>query len=431
MSEMAGEVVILGNGVAGFSAALRLRSLRPDLRITMVSGESKYPYSRPALMYMFLGHMRYRDAKPFEDGLWDEQRIELVRDWVEGIDTDQRRLKLASGETLRYDQLLLATGSKPARYGWPGQDLQGVQGLYGLADLKRLEEMVQRARRAAIVGGGLIGIELAEMLHARGVEVTFLVRERSYWDNVLPDEESALVNRLIRRAGLDLRLETQLREIVDDGQGRCCAVVTAGGERIPCEIVGLTAGVTPNVELAKAAGIPVARGILVDGTLRSQMDGVWAAGDCAEIRFEGAQSSLLQQVWYTGRMQGQVAAEGLAGRPRIYDPGIWFNSAKFLDLEYQTYGLVHRKVPGERSLYWERPDGMACLRIVYTTQGVIGFNALGLRLRHDVCESWIRGRASPERVLSELHAADFGPEFSRRHAREVLHAFRRQLAQAS
>lgn len=418
-------VLILGNGVTGFSAALRLRERRPDWRITMVSGESTFPYSRPALMYVFMGHMRYQDTKPFEDSMWAKKRIELVRAWVTRVDVANRRLECSGGEVLEYDRLLLALGSKSSRFGWPGQDLKGVQGLYDLIDLKELYENSKGARRAAIVGGGLIGIELAEMLHARGIEVSLLVREDSYWSNVLPAEESAMVNREIERAGFDLRLSTSLREIADDGAGHAEAVITEAGERIECQIVGLTAGVRPNIGLLEGTPVETGRGVLVGRDLRTSADDVWAAGDCAEIRVEGEGKNLLQQVWYTGKLQGRAAADSMAGDDVRYEPGIWYNSAKFLDLEYQTYGDVGRDLPGEESLYWEHADGRRSVRVVHLPgeeRRVVGFNFMGARERHRVCERWIAERRSLEHVLAHLHEAGFDPEFTRRIEREAAAA---------
>jgi len=422
-------VAIVGNGVTGVSAALRLRALRPDWRITLVSGESAYHYSRPALMYVFMGHMRYPDTKPFPDAFWGEQRLELVRAWVTRIDLAQKRLELHGKTPLAFDKLLLATGSKPNRFGWPGQDLEGVQGLWDLMDLKRLTESCERgARAAAIVGGGLIGIELAEMLHSRGLHVTFLVREKSYWNGILPPEESAMVNREIERHGVELRLETQLKSIEDDGHGRVGAVVTEKGERLACQIVGLTAGVSPNLDLVKDSGIKLGRGILVDRRLSTNVPDVYAAGDCAEIEVPGGRN-LLQQVWYTGKMQGEHVAEVMCGAERDYDSGLWFNSAKFFDLEYQTYGRVNLKVPGEANLYWEHADGRKALRLVHLAGQVIGINVMGLRLRHEVCERWLAEGRSVEHVLAHLDEANFDPEFFARHEAEIATAFGARTAQ--
>ena len=422
-------VVIIGNGITGVTAALRIRALQPDWKITMISGESTYHYSRPALMYVFMGHMRYADTKPYPDSFWGEQRIELVRDWVTEIDKGRQRLTLHRAGTLDYDALLLATGSKSNMFGWPGQDLGRVQGLYDLMDLRRLYDNVQGARRAVIAGGGLIGIELAEMLHSRGVHVTFLVREASYWNNVLPPEESAMINRIITEAGMDLRLETNLVEIVDDGTGNACAVKTDKDERIECQLVGLTAGVSPNIDLVAGSEIETGRGILVDWSLRTKAAHIYAAGDCAELVDPEGGRNTLQQVWYTGKLQGRVVGEVIAGRELTYDPGIWYNSAKFLDLEYQTYGQVNMRVPGEQSLVWEHANGLHLVRIVHVAGRVIGFNLMGLRYRHEVCERWIREEREVEYVIERLGEANFDPEFHARHESEIARTLRAQLTE--
>lgn len=420
-------VAILGNGITGVSAALRLRAKQPTWRITLVSGESSHHYSRPALMYVFMGHMRYADTKPFEDSFWSEQRLDLVRGWVTRIDLEAKRLELHGQPPLAWDKLLIATGSKPNRFGWPGQDLGGVQGLWGLQDLQTLQASCAGARAAVVVGGGLIGVELAEMLHSRGLAVTFLVRERSYWSRVLPAQESAMVNREIERHGVELRLGAELAAIEDDGRGRAAAVRTTAGERIACQIVGLTTGVAPNLDVVRDTPIRCRRGVLVDAMLRTSVPDVLAAGDCAELERAG-EPSLVQQVWYTGKQQGELAGDVLAGLERRYEPGIWFNSAKFFDLEYQTYGRVNLDVPGERSLYWERADGRAALRIVHVAGRVIGFNLMGMRWRHALAERWIAEGATLTQVLPRLGEANFDPELFKRHEPEMAAAFARQGA---
>ena len=420
-------VVVVGNGIAGVTAAQTLRKLQPEWRITIVSGESTYHYSRPSLMYVFMGHMRYQETKPYQDHYWSEQRLELLRAWVTGIDTEAKTLALHGGESLAYDQLLLATGSVSNKFGWPGQDLPGVQGLYSLMDLEELYRNIQGAKRAVIVGGGLIGIELAEMLLSRQVQVTFLVREGSYWSSVLPPEESALITRLIQAHGIDLRLNSELERIEAGPDGRAAAAITKSGERIECQIVGLTAGVSPNTAICAGSGIETGRGILVDARLQTSAPGVFAAGDCAEIVRPSAKRNTLQQVWYTGKLQGEFAGRVLAGRiepDESYDPGLWFNSAKFLDLEYQTYGFVHaRAQEGETHSWWEEPSGPRGLRIVVVAGAVTGFNAFGLRLRHTVCERWILEERSLDYVLEHLADANFDPELYRRFEPQIRAAF--------
>lgn len=420
-------VVIIGNGITGITAAKTVRGLQPEWKITLVSGESTYHYSRPALMYVFMGHMRYRDTKPYEDHFWAQERIDLLRAWVTRIDTAKKQLELHGGTSLTYDKLLIATGSKSNRFGWPGQDLGGVQSLYSLMDLKLLHENVENTRHAVLVGGGLIGIELAEMLHSRNIPITFLVRESDYWDNVLPSQEARMLNRVLREEGIDLRLKTELKEIVDDGTGRVCAVLTNHGERIECQLVGLTAGVSPNTVVVDGSGIETGRGILVDWSLRASAPDVFAAGDCAELVTPEGERNTIQQVWYTGKMQGEVVGAVMAGEDRRYDPGIWYNSAKFFDLEYQTYGEVrNRPGPDECHLWWEHKDHRHALRLVVKDNKVVGFNIMGMRYRHRVCERWIREERSPAYVLEHLAEATFDPEFYRSHEREIRSALQEE-----
>lgn len=425
-------VVIFGNGVTGVSAAIRVRQLKPDWKITMISGESDYHYSRPALMYIFMGHMSYQNTKPYENSFWSRNNINLIRDWVTEIDAGSKRLLMQKLDQVYCDKLLIATGSKSNKFGWPGQDLKGVQGLYDLMDLRELYENTQGAKNAVIVGGGLIGIELAEMLHSRGLHVTFLVREKSYWDNVLPGEESSMINRLIEQENMELLLETELKEIIDDGNGQVAGVITNKDEKIDCGIVGLTAGVSPNLDLIRDSSIPNGRGILVDWGLRTQIEDIYSAGDCAEIVTEGDGRNLLQQVWYTGKMQGNVVGETIAGMDSIYDPGIWYNSAKFLNLEYQTYGQVNNAqglltIPGEKNIYWEHQDHLHSLRLVHNDNEVLGVNVMGICYSHKICENWVRDKRSPDYVLDNLAQANFDPEFFKRYESEIVCTLKEQI----
>lgn len=422
-------VAIIGNGVTGVSAAVRIRQLQPEWKITMISGESDYHYSRPALMYIFMGHMRYEDTKPYENSYWRKNRIDLLRDWVTEIDTDNKKLKLYKNDTLGFDKLLIATGSKSNKFGWPGQNLDGVQGLWDLLDLRLLYENCKNAKHAAIVGGGLIGIELGEMLHSRNIHTTFIVRENSYWNNVLPQEESEMVSKLIIKEGFGLELQTELKEIVDDGNGRVKGILTDKDDFIECELVGLTPGVSPNIDLVKESPIDTGRGILVDRGFRTNKEDIFAAGDCAEIVTEGDGRNMIQQVWYTGKKQGKVAGEVIAGLNSTYDPGIWYNSAKFLDLEYQTYGFVNNSPQeGEKHFYWEHPNNLHAIRIVVENDRVTGINVMGLRYRHEVCEKWIREKRSMEYVLNNLSDANFDPEFFARFEKEITRQFKKELA---
>ena len=204
------KIIIIGNGIAGTNAARYIRKYS-DHEITMISNESDYPFSRTALMYIYMGHMQFNNIKLYEDQFWEKNRINRIKDLVKKIDPSSHTLFLLGGLELHYDKLIIATGSKSNKFGWPGQDLHGVQGLYHLQDLETMEKKSKDIKAAVIVGGGLIGIEMAEMFHSRHIPVTFLVRETSFWDNILPAEESAMINQEILEHGIDLRLQHELK----------------------------------------------------------------------------------------------------------------------------------------------------------------------------------------------------------------------------
>ncbi|MEQ9300842.1 MAG: FAD-dependent oxidoreductase [Cyclobacteriaceae bacterium] len=426
-------IVIIGNGISGITAARHIRT-RSDHKITVISGETDHFFSRTALMYIYMGHMEYKHTKPYEDGFWVKNRIELKRAWVSEVDFDKKQLSFKDGDApLVYDKLVLALGSKPNMFGWPGQDLKGVQGMYSYQNLEYIEEYTKGISRGVIVGGGLIGIELAEMLHSRNIPTTFLVREKSFWNGVLPAEESAMINREINNNHVALRLGTELKEIVGDENGRVKAVVTGDGETIDCQFVGLTAGVAPNIGLVKDTALEINRGIMVDEALATNIPDVFAIGDCAEFRTPNGQRRPLEQVWYTGRMMGETVARTLTGDKTSYRPGIWFNSAKFFDIEYQTYGWVWAKdKENEQSFYWEDPKkGNKSLRIVFDkdSKQVLGCNAFGMRMRHEVWDKWIGDETQLKDVMQNLDKAHFDPEFFRRYESDIQYKYNQEFPQ--
>jgi len=420
-------IVIIGNGISGISAARWIRKLS-DHQITVISSESDHFYSRTALMYIYMGHMRFEDTKPYEDWFWKKNRIDLVNDHVDAIAYDSKQLTLSSGKSMSYDKLILALGSKSNKFGWPGQDLKAVSGLYHLQDLENMEAYSKGLKRAVICGGGLIGIEMAEMFHSRGIDVTMLVRESSYWDNVLPDEESAMISQHIKDNHIDLRLGVNLGEIKDDGTGTANAVVVKEtGEEISCGYVGLTAGVSPNVGWLKESGLEIGRGIQVNKYLETNMPDVYAIGDCAEQAEDVKPGRRpVEAIWYTGRMMGETVAYNVTGKPTAYDPGLWFNSAKFIDIEYQVYGEVPAKQPEHlNTIFWKHADGDKSIRINYHVDDytVKGFNLFGIRYRHEVCEKWILENTHIEEVLQNLGLANFDPEFYKEYDSEIIRIY--------
>ena len=370
-------------------------------------------------MYIYMGHMRYEHTKPYEDSFWSKNRIDLRYDHVTSVDTSQKKLILRSQQQLNYDLLVLATGSRSRFLNWPGQELKGVQGLYSYLDLLKMQQMTQGIRQAVVVGGGLIGIELLEMLHSVGISCTFLLREQSFWEEVLPREESLLATRHIeKQGGICIRTGVEIKLLEGDFSSRLCSILCSDDSRIECQFAAIAIGVEPNLLLTKNTPIETQRGILVDDYLQTSVPDVYAIGDCAQLREPLAHRRSVEAVWYVGRMMGEALARTLSGEKSAYRPGVWFNSAKFFDLEYQVYGHVPIQLsPTEDSLYWAHPRGRASLRIVFDkSQGtVLGCNSLGIRQKHTQWAQWISKKSTLQEVLPRLEEARFDAEFEHQY----------------
>jgi NADPH-dependent 2,4-dienoyl-CoA reductase/sulfur reductase-like enzyme len=428
-------IVIIGNGISGVTLARHLRKLS-DKKITLISAETDYFFSRTALMYVYMGHMKFEHTQPYENWFWRKNRIDLKKGYVKQVDTNTKSLQFENGTSLSYDKLVIATGSKPNKFGWPGQDLGGVMGMYHKQDLENLEKHAPNntvCKRAVIVGGGLIGIELAEMLSSRSIPVTFLVRESSFWNSVLPEGESEMINRHIQSHHIDLRLSTNLKEIKSDGNGKVKSIITEETEEeIPCHIVGLTAGVSPNIDFLKDSGIDLGKGVKVNRYLETNIKDVYAIGDCAEQREPIGNRRPIEAVWYTGRMMGETLAQTLCGNRRPYNPGHWFNSAKFFDIEYQTYGWVHStkgKPTYERHFHWKHEDNTKCITVAYHKDNnlFLGINTFGIRMRHETFDQWLTEGRDVNYVMQHLATANFDPEFYLKYEKDIVAAYNKTL----
>ena len=425
-------IVIIGNGISGVTAARHIRK-NSDKEITIISAETDYFFSRTALMYVYMGHMKFEHTQPYEPWFWKKNRINLKKGFVSKIHSESNKVEFHDGEKLSFDKLIIATGSKPNKFGWPGQDLNGVMGMYHKQDLESLEKYApnnKECKRAVIVGGGLIGIELAEMLHSRNIPVTFLVREQSFWNGVLPKGESEMINREIRNNHIDLRLGVNLREIKSDAIGNVKSIVIEEtGEEIECNVVGLTAGVSPNIDFLKTSNLEIGRGVKVNRFLETNISNIYAIGDCAEQHESIGQRRPIEAVWYTGRMMGETVAQTICNNRTEYKPGHWFNSAKFIDIEYQTYGWVWAQPKeNEARFYWEHKDGKKCIHLNYdkNTRMFIGINNFGIRMRHEFFDRMLNEKQTVDYVLEHLADANFDPEFYKLHEAEIVAKFNQE-----
>jgi len=310
--------LIVGGGIAGLSAAEAIRRLDPGAEIVMVSAEANGFYSRPGLAYLLSGalpekQLAIRDKRQVKD-----LALDLRHDEVVGLDPGAHVATLARGGPLRYDRALVATGSVALLPGFPGEDLDGVVRLDGLDDARAILARARKARVAVVVGGGPTALELAEGLRARGLEVHYLMRGPRYWASVLDPVESQAIADALEHEGVVVHPRTRVARAVGDAGGRVVKIETEAGDELACDLVAVAVGVTPRMGLARAAGLAVDRGVLVDEYLRTSAPDVFAAGDVAQIRDPQTGASFLDVLWSSALRSGRAAGRAMAGTWKPY-----------------------------------------------------------------------------------------------------------------
>jgi NAD(P)H-nitrite reductase large subunit len=416
-------VYIIGNGVAGISTAISLRKLS-DVQICVVSDESNFFFSRTALMYVFMGQMRLKDILPYENDFWVKNKIDLKKARVSKVVSETKTIIFSDGSFDKYDKLVIATGSIPMKLLLPNTDLKGISCLYHLEDLENLEKSYLNIKEAIVIGGGLIGVELAEMLHSKGIKVDFLIREKYFWSNVISEKEGLLIQKQIENTGIKIHFETEVSEFISNENQELIAIKTSKNERISAQYAGITIGVRPNLSF-EIAGLEKNRGILVNEFLETNLPDIYAAGDCAELKYVEKGRRSIEAVWYTAKAMGESLGKSFGGHKSAYSQGNWFNSAKFFDLEYQTYGLVQAELnENQGEFYFEKDSKM--LRFVFdkASKQFQGINTWGIRLRQDFFERILNTNKNIDFVIEKMEMAFFDPEFYPKYGKELMVSFK-------
>ncbi len=352
--------VVLGNGIAGVTAAETLRAEDALADIAVIADNPLPVYNRPALKDFLAG-------RASEDTLWmrpksfyQDHQIRFYMERVVGIQVGQHCIQLQSGRQVGYHRLLLATGARARRLSCPGANLVGVTTLRTVADYQRVLNYLGYVRRVVVIGSGPLALESVEILHHRGYQVTHLLRNRTLWSGVLDKTASDLVLQQERHDGVDVRLEEEIAEIVGRN-GQVMGVVTTRGAHIPCEMVIVAIGSEPVLDYIKGSSIAYERGVKVDGFMRTNAPDIYAAGDVAEITNAVTGHTRIIGQWYPAIQQGRAAAYSMLDvldTSRLPHPatgsGAYVNSITTMFLYGLDFAAVgHTTMPMEGQGYQE------------------------------------------------------------------------------
>ncbi|MHB1274035.1 MAG: NAD(P)/FAD-dependent oxidoreductase [Rhodanobacter sp.] len=300
MSARRPRLVVIGNGMAGARALEELLQLAPALYDISVFGAEPYGNYNRILLSLLLSGEKSMDEIMLNTPEWYARHgIELhAGDPVVAIDRRRKRVRSRKGVELAYDRLLIATGSQPIMLPVPGRELPGVIGFRGIDDVERMLDATRMHQHAVVIGGGLLGIEAANGLSRRGMQVTLIHRSDVLLEQQLNADAAALLGRNLKARGLMLRLNAETVALY--GSERVEGVTLADGSRIDAELVVMAVGVRPEIALAKASGLHCERGIVVDDTLQTYDPAIYAVGECVQHR--KATFGLVAPVWEQARV---------------------------------------------------------------------------------------------------------------------------------
>jgi len=330
---MVKNIIIIGNGAAGISAAEEIRNHDKDVAITMVTDESTVVYYRPMLSeYVSEEEVPKRFFLHSEDW-YKEQNIRLLTSTkVIDIDSDGRAVELSTGERLEYDRLIIATGSYNFIPPTEGVDKGNVKSLRTFDDANEIKEMVKTNKNVVIIGGGLLGLELGWQLIKLDCDVTVVEMMERLLPKQLDAEASSILEEKVLEAGIKVIKGVSVKTLI--GEENITAVELSDGKKLPCDLVLYSIGVRADTELAKKANLKINRGILVNEFMQTSNEHIYAAGDCAE--YDGINYA----IWPEAIAQGMIAGKNAIGKEEAYTTVLLFNIYSGLNMRLFSIGDV-------------------------------------------------------------------------------------------
>ncbi|MGP4031358.1 NAD(P)/FAD-dependent oxidoreductase [Pseudarthrobacter sp. 1C304] len=351
---VSGNIVIVGGGLAGATAAKTLRAEGYSGPVILLAEEGHPPYLRPPLSKDYLLGRAGEEALPVvPDGWYEDNGVELrLAAAAAAVDPGARRVTLRDGRTLDYSSLLLATGARPRRIPVPGSDLDGVSTFRTVDDSRRLREgLAGGGRKVVMIGSGWIGLELAAAASAYGNAVTLLGLEQVPLEAAVGRELGGFFRSLHEDHGVRFRLPASAAAIKGQS-GRVTGVETDAGEVLPADLVIIAVGVVPEVALADAAGIALRNGILTDASLRTSAPGVFAAGDVANALHPYTGEHHRSEHWANALAGGKVAARAMLGMEAALDAVPYFYTDQFdVSMEYSGFASLASGPPTVRGSF--------------------------------------------------------------------------------
>lgn len=395
-------VVVIGNGIAGVTCADHVRRRHPGVEIDVIADEVHQLYNRMAITRLIYGRSAMKGLFLLPDEWWEANDVTpWLNTRARAIDLEAREVRLGTGETLGYDRLVLAMGSAGfvpplAGYGAPGSFV-----LRSADDAFAIRAFVQQheAQSAVVAGGGLLGLEAAYALHKLGVHVTVLERSASLLRRQLDERGGELLREYLEGLGIEVVVAAETEQV--SANGRVRGVSLADGRSLDTDLFLVAAGITPNTDLAAAAGLEVGRGVIVDDRLQASAEHVYAVGDVAEHRGH------VLGLWPTAVDQAEVAAENLLGGERSYEGTLPVTMLKVVGVQLTSIGRITED-DGDEAIALEDSAEHAYRKLLIDADGrIAGAILLGYPNDAPAVQTAIKDRRDVRPQLDALRSGDW------------------------
>ncbi|HEU0265329.1 MAG TPA: FAD-dependent oxidoreductase, partial [Geobacterales bacterium] len=416
--------VIIGNSVAAVGAIRGIRSIDSKGTITVVSRESHTAYGRPLISYL-LGGMVHEKRMPYlPENFYEAQQVNLLlNSEAVGIDTKKRLVKLASGDTLPFDKLLIATGGDP--FVPPIEGLAGKERVFTFTtwdDAAKLKGIANDIERVVVIGGGLIGLKAAEGLFALGKKITVVELADRILSAAFDRTAGRLVAKKMKKGGIDVITEDTVQRIEGEGS-EITGVTLKSGEFLPCDTVIVAIGVRPAATFLAGSGVEVNRGVVVDDRMESSVKGIFAAGDVAEASDFFSSSKNPMPIWPDAYIQGDIAGVTMAGGSKEYLGGLAMNSIELFKVPTISMGITNPTPDGGFDVITSLDqESIQYRKMVLSGTTLVGAVLVGTVERAGIFAGLIREKIDVTPFREHLLAPDFGFIHLPREIRDQLFA---------
>lgn len=334
------EYVIIGNGVAGVQAAEQIRQLDPRGAITMVADEMAPPYCRPMISLLLEGAVQPDRLPLHKTDFYRQMGIKpILGRRVSSIHPESKTIRFPDGDALRFDRLLIATGADPRPVEAENQNLENIFYMRTEAQVRTMVDALTDARRALVLGGGLVGFKAAYGLLRRGLHTTMLIASGYPLSMQADAAAGETIQKILEENGLNVRVGVSVRRF--EGNRRVASAELTDGSSVPCDLVVIGKGVLPAHAFVPRSEIDVDLGILVDAHMRTSAPDIYAAGDVAEFVDIARQGRWVNALWPEAVNQGRIAGMNMAGREVAHPGSLSRNVMRIFDFDIMTGGIVN------------------------------------------------------------------------------------------